>query len=131
MKAITIKQPFATLIALGLKEYEFRTWKTSYRGGLLIHAGKSIDREAMARFAHLGLEYPTGCVVAKAVLADCVPVDSALRALLAEQNYAVYAGTIEAVGWQGYGFRLENVQPVKPLPAKGKLGLWELCEAEN
>ena len=27
MKAITIKQPFASLIAAGLKEYEFRTWK--------------------------------------------------------------------------------------------------------
>lgn len=32
MKAITIKQPFASLIACGLKEYAFRTWKTSYRG---------------------------------------------------------------------------------------------------
>ena len=35
MKAITIKQPFASLIAAGLKEYEFRTWKTSYRGEIL------------------------------------------------------------------------------------------------
>ena len=40
MKAITIKQPFASLIAAGLKEYEFRTWKTKYRGEILIHAGK-------------------------------------------------------------------------------------------
>lgn len=32
MKAITIKQPWATLIAKGYKEYEFRTWKTKYRG---------------------------------------------------------------------------------------------------
>lgn len=47
MKVLTIKQPFASLIAEGLKEYEFRTWKTKYRGEFLIHAGKSIDEKAM------------------------------------------------------------------------------------
>ncbi len=40
MKVLTIKQPFVTLIAEELKEYEFRTWKTKYRGEILIHAGK-------------------------------------------------------------------------------------------
>ena len=40
MKVLTIKQPFATLIAEKLKEYEFRTWKTKYRGEIFIHAGK-------------------------------------------------------------------------------------------
>ena len=44
MKAITIKQPFASLIAAGLKEYEFRTWKTKYRGEILIHAGKAVKK---------------------------------------------------------------------------------------
>ncbi len=33
MKVITIKQPWATLIAKGYKEYEFRTWKTKYVKG--------------------------------------------------------------------------------------------------
>ena len=47
MKVITIKQPWATLIAKGHKEYEFRTWKTKYRGEILLHAGKGIDKEAM------------------------------------------------------------------------------------
>ena len=50
MKVITIKQPFASLIAEGLKEYEFRTWKTKYRGEILIHAGKGIDKKAMKKF---------------------------------------------------------------------------------
>ena len=56
MKVITIKQPFATLIAEGLKEYEFRTWKTSYRGEILIHAGKGVDKKAMERFKYLNLD---------------------------------------------------------------------------
>ena len=79
MKAITIKQPFASLIASGLKEYEFRTWKTAYRGEILIHAGKSIDKAAMGKFASYGLEYPTGCIIAKAVLTDCVPVTERVK----------------------------------------------------
>lgn len=60
MKIITIKEPFATLIAEGYKEYEFRTWKTKYRGEGLIHAGKGIDKKAMERFKHLNLNYSSG-----------------------------------------------------------------------
>ena len=40
MKVLTIKQPWATLIVEGYKEYEFRTWNTKYRGELLIHICK-------------------------------------------------------------------------------------------
>lgn len=50
MKVITIKQPFASLIANGIKEYEFRTWKTKYRGKLLIQASKGVDKKAMKKF---------------------------------------------------------------------------------
>ena len=58
MKVLTIKQPWATLIAKGYKEYEFRTWNTKYRGELLIHAGKGVDKEAVERFKRYNLEYP-------------------------------------------------------------------------
>lgn len=43
MKAITIWQPYATLIVLGLKRFETRCWGTSYRGPLVIHAAKKWD----------------------------------------------------------------------------------------
>ena len=43
MKAITIQQPWATLISVGAKWYETRTWATKYRGPIAIHAGKQID----------------------------------------------------------------------------------------
>jgi activating signal cointegrator 1 len=45
MKAITIIQPWATLIALGEKKFETRSWATKHRGPLAIHAGKKIDKE--------------------------------------------------------------------------------------
>ena len=41
MKALTIIQPWATLIASGHKMNETRSWKTNYRGEVLIHAGKN------------------------------------------------------------------------------------------
>ena len=125
MKAITIKQPFATLIAEGLKEYEFRTWKTKFRGEVLIHAGKSVDAEAMKKFEQYGLEYPLGCIIAKATLTDCVKVDDDLKKELREKNWLVYSGTTENSDWDGYGFKFENVQKIEPVCVNGKLGLWE------
>lgn len=125
MKVITIKQPFASLIAAGLKEYEFRTWKTNYRGEILIHAGKSIDKDAMKKFESLKLEYPTGCIIAKAKLTDCVPVTEAVKEKLREKNFLVYSGTTESADWNGYGFKLENAETVEPIFVNGMLGLWE------
>lgn len=125
MKAITIQQPFASLIAAGLKEYEFRTWKTGYRGELLIHAGKSVDKAAMKKFEPLGLSYPVGCIVAKAVLTDCVEVTEDFKDKLRRKNAFVYSGTTENPQWNGYGFQLERIQTIEPIPARGALGLWE------
>lgn len=125
MKVITIKQPFASLIAAGLKEYEFRTWKTAYRGDILIHAGKSVDSEAMKKFEAYGLDYPLGCIIAKATLTDCVHVDDEIRKDLRKKNFLVYSGTTENLDWDGYGFKLDGIQQLNPIYVSGKLGLWE------
>lgn len=124
MKAITIKQPFATLIAEGLKQYEFRTWRTNYRGEILIHAGKSIDKKAMKKFESLGLSYPTGCIIAKVTITDCVIVDDKLRSDLKNENALVYSGIINDRKWNGYGFVIRDVFKIKPIYVKGSLGLW-------
>lgn len=131
MKVITIKQPFATLIAEGLKEYEFRTWKTKYRGDILIHAGKGIDKKAMKRYEHLNLEYPTGCIIAKVTISDCIFIDSNMKNILKEKNSLVYYGIINDDNWNGYGFKLENVKKIKPIPTTGKLSLWEYDYPQN
>lgn len=125
MKVITIKQPFASLIASGHKEYEFRTWKTAYRGDILIHAGKSVDQEAMERFSSFGLDCPLGCIIAKATLTDCVFIDENVRQALSSKNAPVYWGITNDPSWKGYGFKLENIQKIAPIPINGKLGLWE------
>ena len=124
MKVITIKQPQATLIAKGYKEYEFRTWKTNYRGDILIHAGKGVDKEAMDRFKEYNLEYPLGKIIAKARLIDCLEVNEEFRKEIIPKNPLVYRGISDTL-WKGYGFKLENVKEIEPISINGKLSLWD------
>lgn len=125
MKVITIKQPFATLIAEGLKEYEFRTWRTKYRGEILIHAGKGVDKKAMKKFEKYNLDYPSGCIIAKVNLTDCVYIDDKVREMLKKKNELVYGSVINHTEWEGYGFKLENVKKIEPISINGKLSLWD------
>lgn len=125
MKVITIKQPFASLIAAGIKEYEFRTWKTKYRGEILIHAGKDIDKKAMEKFKCYNLEYPSGCIIAKAKITDCVKIDEEARKILNTKNSLVYSSIVKHTEWEGYGFKLESVKIIKPIEINGKLSLWD------
>ena len=124
MKVITIKQPWATLIAKGYKEYEFRTWKTKYRGEILIHAGKGTDKEAMTRFEDLKLEYPEGCIIAKAKITDCIYVDDNFRKRVIPKNPNIYK-SLNRTEWEGYGFKIEEVEEIRPIKINGKLSLWE------
>ena len=124
MKVLTIKQPFATLIAEGYKEYEFRTWKTKYRGEFLIHAGIGVDKKAIEKYKHLNLEYPSGCIIAKVTLTDCIEINDESRKMLKEKNNIVYDHIINHTDWKGYGFKMENIKKINPIPIKGKLSFW-------
>lgn len=86
MKAITIHQPWASLIVSGDKLYETRTWPTKHRGPIAIHAGKTIDHDVfqfmlckqatMAQLIACGItpenidELPRGVVIATADLVN-------------------------------------------------------------
>ncbi len=88
MKALSIRQPWATLIILGCKPVENRTWATGHRGATLIHAslGMTLDeyndclafirsRESIAHFADLvplPSELERGGIIGQARLVDCV-----------------------------------------------------------
>lgn len=125
MKVITIKQPWATLIAKGYKKYEFRTWKTKYRGDILIHAGKGIDKKAMGIFEDLNLEYPKGCIIAKVKITDCIYVSENFIKETVPKNPKVYKGLINKGDWDGYAFKIEDVEEIKPIQINGKLSLWD------
>lgn len=124
MKVITIKQPFASLIIAGLKEYEFRTWKTNYRGPILIHAGKGIDKNAMKKYEQFHLEYPTGCILGIADLTDCIKINEEAKTMLKKKKSIVYENQINNQENNHYGFKLENIQTIEPIYINGQLGLW-------
>ena len=90
MKALTLKQPWATLVAEGIKQYEFRSWKTNYRGKILIHAGVGIDKENMEKFKNLNLDFPAGKIIAEVELIDCLELDEKLNEKIICENNIAY-----------------------------------------
>ena len=124
MKVLTIKQPWTTLIMQKDKRFEFRSWRTKYRGDLLIHAGKGIDKEAMKRLSNYIPEVlPTGKILGKVTLVDCVKMSLEFKEKLLKENKEIY---IDSSFKENYGWQLENVELFnEPIEVKGKLGLWE------
>ncbi len=90
MKTITLKQPWASLIAYGYKKYEFRGWKTTYRGPIYIHAGKGIDKDGMKRVEKFGLDYPASKIIAKVNIIDCIKLTPELNDKYCSENRDVY-----------------------------------------
>lgn len=62
MKALTLWQPWASLIALGIKRIETRSWSTNYRGPLAIHAAKRPPGVEMLEDGRAGEIIPVDCV---------------------------------------------------------------------
>jgi predicted transcriptional regulator len=70
MKCLSLKQPFADLLALGEKTVELRKWKTKFRGKFLIHASKNIDKEACERLDIDIDKLTKGAIIGSAFLYD-------------------------------------------------------------
>lgn len=122
MKTLSIKQPWAWLIVHGYKPLENRSWKTKYRGQILIQASLKfdlagyswiknnaerlgIDRNAIPR-EHM-LAY--GAIIGKATIADCVT----------DSDSPWFFGPV--------GFVLEKAEAFeKPIPCKGRLGFFDV-----
>lgn len=125
MKVLTIKQPWATLIVEGLKKYEFRTWKTNYRGKILIHAGLSLEPKYSDKFIDYNFEYIKGAIIGEAEIVDCILVDEEFNSKLLKENILVYGNNHIGV----YAWKLNNIKKYKkPIYIKGKLGLWNYEE---
>lgn len=75
LKVLTLRQPWATLVAEGIKKYEFRSWKTNYRGKVLIHAGMGIDKEDMKKYENMNLKFPSRRIIAIVEIEDCLELN--------------------------------------------------------
>ena len=125
MKVLTLKQPWATLVAEGIKKYEFRSWKTNYRGKVLIHAGSGVDKKELDRFKNLNLEYPSKRIIAEVEIEDCLELDDELNNKIISENNIAYGKKYRT----GYAWKIGNVKKIKSnKEIKGKLGLWNIDE---
>lgn len=115
--AISVKQPWAGLIAGGQKTIETRTWATPYRGRLLICSSLQPDPEALAFEMLVYHQYKaTGAALATADLTDCRPMTAA------DQDAAMCDLYPRAQAWV-----LANIQPLpQPRRIRGQLGLFKV-----
>jgi len=155
MKGLTLTQPWATLVAIGAKRIETRSWHTSYRGPLAIHAAKGypdrglrFDEPFFMALWRAGIRpdmpIPTGAIVAVCTLLDCVPTHN--PAVAVEPGKPWFTGARRGVGQHyyevpptdsneyafgdytpgRYAWLLADVCALpEPIPCKGALSLWE------
>lgn len=138
MKAISLTQPWATLVAIGAKRLETRSWQTPHRGPIAIHAAKNIPadirrilltdaafrRHVDEAFAPHGLTLktiPYGAIVAIAKLTTCVQAPAAIQPKPGTPEYAFGDYTRGRWIWV-----LEDIRPfMEAIPATGALGVWD------
>ena len=124
MKVLTIKEPWASLIANGYKEYEFRSWKTNYRGELFIHASLStknnISNEVLDLIKDMKLN--NGYIICKCKLVDCVYMTEDFINNIKNNNHIEYICGDYQLG--RYAWILDDIEVVEPIEVKGKLGIW-------
>jgi activating signal cointegrator 1 len=148
IRALSLYQPWAQAISLGLKRYETRSWVTRYRGPLLIHASKRWTAEqarfqayavhrlrAMIGFDERELAFeenpPLGCIVAIVDLVECRSTSQGSLLLRPDGKLSLPGLTeLELLfgdfGPGRYAWQLENVIRLpEPVPCKGARGLWE------
>jgi hypothetical protein len=144
MKAITLTQPWASLVAIGAKRIETRSWNTKYRGPLAIHAAKGFPEWAkdfsINHFTHIPNELPLGMIIATCELVECLRINE--NDDLQGKNGWMIGGHFWEASPQEilfgnfeihrYMWFLNNVVRLAvPVPAKGMLGLWEWEEEQK
>lgn len=127
-KVLSLKQPYAWLIANGYLLVDDRTWGTQYRGPLLIHASKGLYEQYYDYIkSRTDIPLPTkdkleyGGVIGVANLVHCCrPGD--LPEGVSRQQRAHFGG----VHQEYFGFLFEQATPLAFIPCPGKLGIFEI-----
>ena len=129
MKVLSLTEPYATLIKTGVKKIETRSWKTSYRGKLYIHASSTkIPKEYKNNKELMNLvnvnELNFGNIICSCNLVDCIEMtDKFIEEV--KKNKEEYICGVYKVG--RYAWILEDIKVLeKPILAKGHLGIWNI-----
>ncbi|HEX2408309.1 MAG TPA: ASCH domain-containing protein [Nitrososphaeraceae archaeon] len=125
MKCLSLKQPYADLLAFGEKTIELRKWNTKFRGEFLIHASKNIDLQACERLDIDIDKLTTGAIIGSAFLYD-VKVYSNQEDFNREnqKHFSIISKYFD--GYK-YGFLIRNARMFKKsVPYPGKLRFFEV-----
>jgi len=131
MKVISLTEPFATLIKEKKKRIETRSWKTSYRGELYIHASSTrVPKEWKENKELMNLvqeELTFGKIICKCNLVDCIEMTEEWIDKIKKEQQEEYACGIYEKG--RYAWVLEKIEPLEePITVKGHLGIWNYEE---
>ena len=132
MKVLSLTEPYATLIKEKTKRIETRSWKTSYRGELYIHASNTKipkryreNQELMSLVKNK--DYPYGQIICKAKLVDCIKMTKDWIEKIKKENKKEYLSGIYEEG--RYAWILEDIEILNhPIYAKGSLNVWTFNE---
>ena len=126
MKALSIQQPWAWLIARGYKDIENRSWFTRYRGRFLIHASQKADYHAIQKHRLAG-------VIKSIMKANNVTMDDLERGGIVGAVDLVDCITAGGSQWfdGDYGFVLANPEVMKFVPCRGKLNFFSVESVEQ
>lgn len=128
MKALTVQQLWAWAIIHGPKQVENRTWSTSHRGPLAIHAGRKTDPGSLAILAAVGCSppghVPRGAVIGVVDLVEVVPYEPGQQRLTGVDDPYSLADDPLADGPLCWIFR--NPRPCEPVFLPGKPGLFNV-----
>jgi hypothetical protein len=112
MKAVTVFQPYAWLLVMGIKPIENRTWRTRHRGPLLIHAGAKWYPGGKERIALLGIK---------------IPDDLPTRGIVGIVEVTGVVTQADTPWFEGpYGWSLANPSELPFVPVRGAQGLFEI-----
>ena len=120
MKALSIREPYASLIMMNIKKIETRSFKTNYRGELYIHA--SLSKSYLYDELSSLVKPMYGKIICKCNLVDCVYMTNEFIEKIKKENPMEYKCGYYEVG--RYAWILEDTLVIEPIETKGKLGIW-------
>ena len=125
MKCLSLKQPYADLLAFGEKTIELRKWNTRFRGEFLIHASKNIDIQACERLDIDIDKLTIGAIIGSAFLYDFKEYSNQEEFNKDKRKH--FSIVTKYFDGYKYGFLIRNARLFKKsIPYRGKLRFFEV-----